>query len=288
MKIYLLGVNGMLGSHLFLQFKKNNFIIRGSLRGNKVPKLFKKYSNDIDLNVDIINLSNIKKNLSIYKPNIIINCIGITKQKITKNTPLEEIFYINTLFPHKLNFIANKIKSKLIHFSTDCVFSGKRGNYSPRDIPDSEDIYGVSKYLGEITKKACTIRTSIIGHEIDQKFGLLEWFLAQKKYCVGYSKAFFSGLTTLEVFNFLKIVLNKNFTNGLYHVSSKKISKFHLLKIIKKIYKKKIIIKNSDKLKIDRSLKISLDKKISFYKVPSWNYMIQELYKFHIEKKANE
>jgi dTDP-4-dehydrorhamnose reductase len=284
MKIYILGINGLLGSELFLNFINNNsFVVRGSVRLRSVKKLnFLKNTdlNRIDFNVSARDLNRIKKNISKFKPSVVINCIGYVKQKIKNTLDSSNIFYVNSVFPKKLYDVTNKLNIRLIHFSSDCVFNGCKGYYNESSIPDAKDLYGYSKYLGELSgKNVVTIRTSIIGHEIDAKLGLLEWFLSQKKQCLGFKNCYFSGLTSFEVFKFLKnyLINNKKKINGLFHLSSKCISKYDLLKLISRVYKKKIIIKKDYKLKINRVL-ISrfIQKKLS-YKPPSWVKMIKDM-----------
>ena len=185
MKVYILGVSGLLGSELFLRFNNNKFYnVRASCRllTGKNYKFFEKYLDKIDINVSANNLKSIRKNIIKFDPDIVINCIGFVKQKIKKNVPQNEIVYINSIFPKKLYSITKLLNKKLIHFSTDCVFDGKKGNYSEQDKPNATDLYGVSKYRGELRgKKVITIRTSVIGHEVNSKNGILEWFLNKKK-----------------------------------------------------------------------------------------------------------
>lgn len=271
----------MLGSKLFEEFLKKNYKVRGSTRS--IPKKFIKYKVNIDFNIDVEDIISLKQKIIKFKPNLIINCIGVIKQKILS---LEEknIFYINSIFPHEVYKISNMINSKIIHFSTDCVFDGKKGNYTENSLPNAEDIYGFSKALGELDfNNSLTIRTSIIGHELQSKNSLLEWFLQlNQKKCYGFADAYFSGLTTIEIFNFLeKFILKNKKINGIYHLSASKISKFNLLKKISKIYSKKIkIIKNND-LKIDRSLNSKKIKKLVKYKSPSWDILIKNMFINH-------
>lgn len=281
MKIYILGITGMLGSELFVNFIKNkNFIVKGSTRKSSL-KVFEKYKRNIDYNVSINNIEKIKKNIFRFKPDYVINCIGFIKQKISTFKDHKKIFYTNSVFPHKIYSIIKSTNIKLIHFSTDCVFNGVKGNYREEDNLCAHDIYGLSKYLGELKyPNTYTIRTSIIGHELNSKFGLLEWFLSKKK-CYGYYNCFFSGLTTFQIYNFISKYLLKyknNYFYGLIHLSSYKISKYKLLKIISKIYNKKILIKKKYTTKIDRSLNNSLVKKVFLYKPPTWNTMVKQMY----------
>ena len=196
MKIYILGVTGMLGSKLFSEFLKSKHQVRGSLR--IIPKKLMKYKSNIDEDVDVYNILKLKKKILKFKPDVVINCVGVIKQKIQK---LDEknIFYVNSVFPHEVSKISKISGSKLIHFSTDCVFDGRKGNYKDFDEKNAKDIYGMSKSLGELNENnSITIRTSIIGHELNSKNSLLNWFLGQnKKQCYGYSNDFFSGLPTI-------------------------------------------------------------------------------------------
>ena len=279
MKIYLIGISGMLGSKLFENFlKMEKFIIKGSSRD--LPKKFKIYKKFIDLDLDINNLDLVKEKIKKFKPNLVINCVGVIKQKIYKDVDQKNIFYVNSFFPHELYKIAHFVNARLIHFSTDCVFNGNKGNYSEIDEPNSKDLYGLSKRLGELDyPNSLTLRTSIIGHEIKNKYGLLEWFLSQDKKCYGYSNCFFSGFPTDEIFNILLKIINNKKIFGIYHLSSLRISKLDLLLKISKIYNKKIVIKKNDKLKIDRSLKSNKIKKLINYKSPNWNNLILNMYK---------
>ena len=187
---------------------------------------------------------------------------------------------INSLLPHKLLSAAEKYNIRLIHISTDCVFSGTKGNYSETDNPDPSDIYGISKLLGEFScSKNLVIRTSIIGPELNTKRGLLEWFLSQKDECKGFEKAIFSGLTTLELSKVIgKYIIPRKDLTGLINISSKPISKLDLLKIIKKVYLKKIKISISNDLKIDRSLNSEKFYSLSKYICPNWEILIKDMY----------
>jgi dTDP-4-dehydrorhamnose reductase len=286
MKIYILGINGMLGSELFYRFNKNTKInTRGCTRSAYINN-FSAFHNKIDYNVSAYELKKIKNKIKIFKPNYVINCIGLIKQKINKFVKFSEVFYINSIFPKEIYKITKLLNIKLIHFSTDCVFDGKIGNYNENSMPNATDLYGFSKYLGEKYlgelkgNKVITFRTSIIGHEMSSGHGLLEWFLSKKK-CLGYTHSFFSGFTTFEIFNFINKYINiKNQkVFGLYNLSSSKISKYSLLKIIAKIYNKKILIKKDSTVRLNRVLNSSLIKKKLSYHSPSWKKMITDMNK---------
>ena len=278
----------MLGSELFLRFSNiSRYDVRGSTR-KKYIKIFEKFKNNIDYNVSAYDLDKIQKNIKKFKPDYVINCIGFVKQKINRTTKLSQVLYINNYFPKKIFQITKTLNIKLLHFSTDCVFDGKKGNYTEKSITNAKDLYGFSKYLGELDDKGVvTLRTSIIGHELSSKHGLLEWFLSQKKTCNGYTKSFFSGLTTYEIFNFLHYyIFNKKiYIHGLYNLSSRRISKYNLLKKISQIYNKDIFIKKYSTHKIDRTLNSFLIKRKLSYTCPSWNKMLLEMHRNKINLK---
>jgi len=288
MKIIILGINGMIGSSIFIELSKNfNLEVLGTLR--KVD--FKSYF-DSNLHKNILyfeELNNINLLLDKHKPNIIINCIGITKHAREINNIQNSIF-VNSIFPHNLKDVCKNKNIRLIHISSDCVFLGQKGDYKDYDNSDCLDLYGKSKALGEINDdKSVTIRTSTIGHELNSSFGLLEWFLLQKEECEGYKNAIFSGLTNIELSKVImnKIIPNKNLT-GIYNVGGNIISKFCLLEIIKSVYKKNINIKVNKEFVIDRSLNSNLFCSKTSYYPPSWIVQVEEMYKIYLSRKLSD
>lgn len=288
MRILILGITGMLGSKAFNFFQSHKeFETFGTLRKNHDINRYFSHCENVDnifSDVDALNTNSVFSVIDKIKPEIILNCIGIVKQLKEANNPLISI-EVNSLFPHKLaNFIKNS-KIRLIHISTDCVFSGKKGNYSENDNSDAEDLYGKTKYLGELNtyKNSITIRTSIIGHELKSKLSLLDWFLSQESTVKGYMNAIYSGLTTLELLKIIKnYIIPEQKKYGLYQVSSNPISKYDLLKIISKVYKKKILIKMDKEFKTNKSLNSDRFVKLYSYKKKPWKKMIEELYSSQI------
>ena len=277
-KILILGSTGMMGSTISKLIKNDKrFQVLCTYRNYNKIKLIKLKKNQIK-KIDINNFKSLKKIISDFNPDYLVNCIGLIKQLITK-TNNNEARYLNFIIPQKLSKLAKVKKFKIIHLSTDCVFSGRKGNYRESDKPDAVDYYGMSKYKGEIKSKyVLNIRTSIIGHEINTKFSLLNWFLSQKKVS-GFNRAYFSGLTTLELSKIIlkELIIRNKISNGLFHISGPKINKFDLLKIIKKIYKTKTSINIDNSYKIDRSLNsIKFRKKVNL-KITKWPNMIKEL-----------
>tara|TARA_Y100001970_G_scaffold280387_1_gene389295 strand:- start:53 stop:904 length:852 start_codon:yes stop_codon:yes gene_type:complete len=282
LRILIVGITGMLGSTLLRSLSKNdNLSVIGTSRRNKLKD--HEQINYIHLeNLDIENDEEFFETIKSYKPDVIINCVGLIKQLNDAQDPLK-VLPINSIFPHKLHYFCNQEGIRLIQISTDCVFSGRKGNYLETDLSDAEDLYGKSKYIGEIHgETSLTLRTSIIGHEINSKESLLEWFLSQEGKIYGYTNAIFSGLTTLELSNVIeKIILYHEDLSGLYHVSSKPISKYDLLNLIKKIYQKTITIEPSDEVKIDRSLNSKKFLQASNIQVSEWEIMIESMKNFN-------
>lgn len=283
-RLLILGSTGLLGSSILKYFStKSNYVCFGSIRKNSDKKKLKYIHNVKLYKIDFNKNKEIRKTFNLIKPNLIINCIGVVKQVLNENIN-SEIIRVNSFLPHYLSELAKESnKIRFIHFSTDCVFSGTKGNYSENDVTDAKDIYGVSKMLGEVNyPNTLTLRTSLIGHEIKTKHSLLDWFLSQKKSIKGFKKAIFSGLTAPEIARVLdSYIIPKRKIKGIYHLSGNAISKYDLLHIIKKIYKKKIKITPDTKTKIDRSLNSNLFQKATGYKPPTWGKLIQEMYKFY-------
>lgn len=277
MKIIVLGANGMIGSAIFyILSSKKEWDVCGLVRNEKeIPK-------DTKINVKKINsLIDIYKVINKFSPHVVINAIGVTKHLSDINDKTRSI-YINSYFPNKLSDYCKLNNIRLIHISTDCVFSGLKGNYNEYDIPDANDFYGKTKILGEIDNKySLTLRTSTIGHEFFSQNGLLEWFLSQNKSCQGFSNAQFSGLTNVEFALVIKnYVLTKPSLSGLYNVGGATIDKYKLLQIISKVYQTKINIIKDDSFIIDRSLNSKKFYNDTGYTAPSWKVLINEMYKY--------
>ena len=286
-KILILGATGMLGSQVCKYFynkkkyaticvarSRKKFTLLNSTGKKKIKATF----------LDLQSLKKTKKMILKLQPDYLINCVGMVKQIMNKQNK-KETFFLNTKLPKVLNDLAKSENFKFIHFSTDCVFSGKRGHYRENDVSDCKDYYGKTKYLGENDSiNTINLRTSIIGHELNTKIGLLEWFLLSKKKVFGFKNAIFSGLTTLEIAKILeKHIINKNVIKfGTFHISSKPINKYNLLKMISKIYKKDILIVPNYNIKCNRALNSSKFKKITGYNRKNWKEMLIELRKNYL------
>ncbi len=272
----------MLGNTLLRYFESlNQYKVIGSIRGINPPAELNISRKLLCNNLDVEDEENLFNVLSKYQPKIVINCIGVVKQLSFSKDPIKSII-INSLLPHKLSEICKSIDSRLIQISTDCVFSGKKGMYSEFDNSDAQDLYGKTKFLGEVvSSNDITLRTSIIGHELETSHSLLEWFLSQENEVKGFRKAIFSGLPTIELARIIHkfIIPNRNL-KGLYHVSSDPIDKFTLLNLISEIYRKEIKVTPDDNLIIDRSLSSKKFKQETGFVPLSWENMIHEMHKF--------
>jgi dTDP-4-dehydrorhamnose reductase len=280
--VLILGATGMLGSTLFRVLSKDPSLqIYGTARQKSAKTFFPKTlaKNIIALD-DIENNQLVRALLQKTKPDVVINCIGLIKQLNEANEALQAI-PLNSVLPHRLSLLSKEVGARLILISTDCVFSGNKGNYKETDRADCTDLYGQSKLLGEIVdeKHVLTIRTSIIGHELRGGHSLVNWFLKQKGAVTGYCKAIYSGLPTVELANIIRdVVLPNAKLSGLYHIASEPISKYDLLHLIAKTYGKKIAISKVNSPKIDRSLSYAKFKKQTGYLPKPWNQLIDEMH----------
>jgi len=279
--IVVLGVNGMLGNKIFQYFKdKTNLNVKGILRKrSNLPVSYKHHKSKDLIECDALEKDHLSSLINNLKPDFVVNCIGIVKNHHQSDDPLISI-KINSLLPHVLSAICEREDSKLIHISTDCVFSGRSGFYCETDPTDPIDLYGKSKLLGEVFNgKDLTLRTSCIGEELITQRNLLSWFLSQNSTINGFSKAIFSGLPTIEIARIIfELIMPNSSLNGVYHLSSNPIDKFTLLNLINKIYKKNIIIKKNTQYVIDRSLDSTKFRKATGYKPPEWNELVQLMY----------
>jgi len=227
---------------------------------------------------DVSDFNALEELISILKPDFVINAIGVLNAD-AENNP-DRAVLLNSYFPHFLAKICDKYESRLFHISTDCVFNGKKGSYLENDFKDGIGFYAQSKALGEVIyHNHITIRTSIIGPDIKRNgIGLLNWILLQKEDIIGYSEAFWGGVTTLELAKAIEFFILQNIDGvNIYHLTnSEKISKFDLLRIINEVFNMKLNISSSNEYKVDKSL-INSCKSID-YRVPTYQTMIEEMY----------
>jgi len=269
MKIYIFGSTGMLGNYVssFLQQSDKHII-------NITRDIF-----DVN-NLTHNSINNLFSSLNIIENDVIVNCIGIIPQ--SNNVTNRNYYTINTLFPIFLNIMCNQYNCNFIHITTDCVFSGEKGNYTENDIHDEINDYGISKSLGELYDTSTTIRTSIIGEESKNKYSLLEWIKSNKGETInGYTNHYWNGVTCLQLAKIInQIIESNNFWKGVRHIySPTTVSKYELCLIINNIYNLNIII---NKYETDKSVNKLLS---TIYDI-NYSFKIPELYQQILELKS--
>jgi dTDP-4-dehydrorhamnose reductase len=292
MRLLVLGASGMLGSSIFRIFESSaSNEVWGLLRNPAFLRYFSiPQQSKILTGVDVLDELALSASFDRVRPDAVINCVGLIKQREDSDDPLVAL-PINAMLPHRLAALCSHHNARLLHISTDCVFSGCKGMYVENDRSDADDLYGKSKYIGELRDLdfAVTLRTSIIGHELNSSHALIDWFLSQREPSIlGYRRSIFSGLTAIELARVIgEVVLPNSSLKGLYHLSSTPISKFELLKLVAKQYNKTIEIFPDDELVIDRSLDSSRFFCATGYKAPSWESMLHVMFEKNISSRVN-
>lgn len=279
MKVLILGAAGMLG-HKLWQVLSRTFDTWGTIRG--APASLARSGAGFDPRqiiggVDALSFPTVVRAFAAVRPDAVINCIGIIKQLPEAKDPILSL-QVNALFPHLLADLCTAAGARLLHISTDCVFSGRTGGYREDDVPDAEDLYGRSKLLGEASGPGClTLRTSIIGRELGTTNGLVEWFLGNRHRRVqGYSRAIYSGFPTLVLAQIIVDVLERYpDLSGLYHVSSEPINKYELLCLLREAYRAPVGIEPFPGVCVDRSLDSSRFRAATGLVPPSWPEMVR-------------
>lgn len=269
-KVLLLGSTGLIGHQVYLR-----------LKGRGDCKLFNiayrnKIANDTIL-LDARDEHLLEKTVRSITPDIIVNCMGVLISEA--NTHPENAIFLNAYIPQRLKTIANELGAKLIHISTDCVFSGKKGSYTENDFKDADDVYGRAKALGEVTDAPhLTLRTSVVGPELKEGEELFHWFMRQKGSIKGFTKSLWSGVTTIELGKAVEWAIDNNI-QGLYHITNgKPINKYDLLILFKKYTKKTIKIESTEGRITNKTL-IDTRKEIN-YTIPGYEIMIKEMVNF--------
>lgn len=281
MRILVLGGSGMLGHKLWqvLAPRFDTYVtFREDFNSYAEYGIFDPARSRCKLSVS--DVGNFEDCIEGLKPDVVINCIGVVKQSEEANDPIISR-EVNSTFPHQIAEFCQAVESRLIHISTDCVFSGNKGNYVEDDLADAEDIYGRTKLYGEVSGKDClTIRTSMVGRELHSANGLIEWFLNQQgKRVPGYTRAIFSGLTTIALAKLLaRVIQDHRDLTGIRHVASEPISKHDLLILVKEVYGLEIDVYADSEIEIDRSLNAARFNSETGYTVPTWQEMIEEMH----------
>ncbi len=283
MRILIAGVSGMLGFSLYRYLGDDPSLqIMGTMRGDPAASVLGKLpsarNRSLVGNILRPDDERLQCALAQFKPNAIINCIGWRRQPQCEFDNVKMI-EANSLWPHQLALLAGNLKARLIHFSSDAVFSGRRGHYREEETPDPADSYGLSKLLGEPDYRQCiTLRTSLIGHSPDKNDQLIDWFVRQKGKVNGYQRAIFSGLPTIEIASIVRNILLKRIDLfGVWHLASSPISKFELLSLVTARYGLDVKLKPTSNPVIDRSLDGARFAAETGYVAPSWPELIDQM-----------
>jgi dTDP-4-dehydrorhamnose reductase len=278
MKVLILGGSGMLGHQLWkilsVPFQAYVTLRQASPKLNTILDPRRTLTG-----VSADDFDSVIKAVAQVQPDVVINAIGVVKQQGASKDPIT-CLGVNSLFPHRLAQLCQAAQARLIHVSTDCVFSGKKGNYTELDPPDAEDLYGRSKLLGEVQGPGClTLRTSIIGRELQSRQGLIEWFLSNAgKTVSGYRHAIFSGLTTLALSELIALLISKfPDLHGLWHVAATPINKWDLLTLVRQTFALDITMVPDEKFHCDRSLCDARFRQATGWSAASWPEMIRQL-----------
>lgn len=281
MRVLVLGAGGMLGHKLVQRLSARNFAVVATMRGVEPDAVLASALPGVTLlpGVSAEAFESVEQAIRSARPQAVINCIGIVKQLDAAKDPVPSIT-VNALFPHLLARSCTENTARLIHFSTDCVFSGDGGPYRDDSIPDARDLYGRTKLLGEVgSPGALTIRSSIIGHELRGHHGLLDWFLSQQGGQVrGFANALYTGLTTQVMADLVGHLLSEwPDLSGVWQVASEPINKYDLLVLLRDAFGLNIIIERDDKFFCDRRLDGSRFGDRTRWSAPSWLKMVRDL-----------
>ena len=281
MNVLIIGASGMLGSACYRVFvESEGFRTYGTLRSIGSANGRLEGQGTLLPCVNALDVDHMSYVFDKCRPAIVINCVGVIKQiESVNNLPL--LIETNALLPHRLADLCDRYRARLVHISTDCVFSGAKGMYKESDVPDASDPYGRTKQLGELnTGSAVTLRTSIIGHELKHNVSLIDWFLAQKGAVKGYKRAIFSGLPSVELARVIRdYVVPDRGMIGLYHVAAEPISKFNLLAMVAEKYDCEAHLIPDDAVVIDRSLDSQRFKDRTGYTAAPWSDLVTTMHK---------
>jgi dTDP-4-dehydrorhamnose reductase len=278
--ILVLGATGLLGNAVFRSLSRmRGAQVTGTIRQDSARRLF-----DGALAAHLTVAGNIEdpglltELFDAVRPDVVVNCVAVGRP--APADPMRSIA-VYAVLPHRLSHLCKLAGARLIQISSDGVFSGHRGTYTEADVPDADDVYGTSKFLGEVdAPHAVTLRTSIIGHELQGGSGLLEWFLSQQGECRCFTRAIFSGFPTIVLADMIRdIVLPRPDLSGIYHVATRPISKFDLLLLVAERYGKRIKLLADDRPAPDRSLVADRFERLTGYKPPDWPALVDAMYR---------
>jgi dTDP-4-dehydrorhamnose reductase len=281
LRILILGGDGMLGHRLLAHLQKNHetkVTLHRDLAAYEPYGLFTR--DNSYAGVEAQDADRMLEVVADFRPEAVVNTVGIVKQRGAAKEAIPSL-EINALLPHRLALLCKAVGVRLVHVSTDCVFSGrKKGGYTEEDVPDPLDLYGRTKLLGEVSEPGCiTLRTSIIGLELSRRTGLIEWFLSQRGEIRGFTKAIYTGLTTAEMSRVMeRVLVEHQALSGVWQVASEPINKHDLLVRFSEVLgRDDVSIVPDDSVRIDRSLSAVAFEEATGYHAPGWNEMLEEL-----------
>jgi dTDP-4-dehydrorhamnose reductase len=280
MRVLILGGAGMLG-HKLVQCYSQRYETYATLRGSYSSYARYQIFDPARLveHVDAFHFDSLVQAIAQVQPDVVINCIGVIKQLASAKDPIISLT-INSLLPHRLAGVCQVAGIRLLHISTDCVFNGKDGMYTEDTPSNAEDLYGRSKFLGEISGPNClTLRTSIIGRELNTRSGLIEWFLSNRGGQVrGFRQAIYTGFTTQVLADIIADLIDHHpDLSGLWQVSSDPIDKYELLLLAREAFGIDVQIEPDDSVRIDRSLDSTRFRQATGFQPPSWPDMIRAM-----------
>jgi dTDP-4-dehydrorhamnose reductase len=278
-KILVLGATGLLGNAVLRSMSRaSGARVEGTIRDEAARGLFAaEHAACLTVVEDLENPQELVRLFDAAGPDVVVNCIAAGRP--APADPMRSIL-VHSLLPHRLLHLCGRSGARLIQIGSDGVFSGTRGAYTEDDAPDASDIYGISKLLGEVAAPhAITLRTSIIGHELQSGSGLLEWFLSQQDQCRCYTRAIFSGFPTIVLADLIRdVVIPRPDLHGVYHVATRAISKFDLLQLVARRYGKAIQLIPDDRENPDRSLVAARFEKATGYVAPDWPTLVDRMH----------
>jgi dTDP-4-dehydrorhamnose reductase len=282
MKYLVLGGAGMLGHKMFqfLSERSETWCTVREGRGDPFLERVELLGGDRTLTgVDATRIEEVEDAVANLRPDVVVNCIGVIKQRGEARDAVASIT-INSLLPHRVAAAAARYGGRMVHFSTDCVFSGRRGDYTEQDVPDAVDLYGRSKLLGEVqAENALTLRTSIIGRELRTHRSLLDWFLSNRGGRVnGYRRVWWSGVPTNHLAHAVADLTTRlPELCGVYQLAGRKINKYDLLVGLRDAYGLDVQIDPDDSVELDRSLSGERLRSATGYEAPPWSTLLTEL-----------
>ena len=289
MKVLVLGASGLLGHAIFrILGETTEWSVRGTIRSPEKMDSFSSALAERTVPCGDLELpGEVERTIVSVGPDVVINCLSMPKAGLGEDN-LRSVVSNLSVLPQRIAHACAESGARMVHFSSDGVFSGTKGGYSESDPPDATDIYGMAKFLGELRDPhAISIRTSMIGHELQGTTGLLEWFLSQQTECRCFTRAVFSGLPTTELARIVRdVVLARPELSGVYHIAARPISKFDLLHLVADVYGKSIELIPDDSVAIDRSLNADRFRAATGYEPPPWPELIQTMHTDHVRSKG--